>query len=629
MTELRFVLAPGQNQFFEDVCDALCSELADLGVAASRTVGTVPPAQDGLVCVLFPPHEYFVLHGYDDPPTALALARTIFISAEQPGTGHFDRNVELSRSAGAVFDISPLGTRELKRAGLDARRLPVGWTAAWDGGDPQGGRDIDVVFLGCITARRDLALVRLRERLRARRSWLVLSDNSRPNPAGSPGFLGPAQRTALLSRTRVLVNLHQGPIAYGEHLRLVQAASAGCVVVTEPSLGLEPFEAGIHLVVARDEVFGHVLDAVLDDEPLRARIAENAYRLVREEQPLRLAAQALADAALELDVAHPVPTTGPDRPWRGVRRRPQPAPPQWPADRPRVEPLEAALGAIKDMRLDQMSTRRAQERIERAGRLPVTVERSRGWWAARAPRVSALVALFHQGDYLEEALESLTDGPLGRSGAVEAVVVDDGSRDGSGDVARAWSARNPGFPLQLVTHTVNQGLPAARNTALAYARGDACLVLDADNAMEPTGIERLLEALDADPGAAFAYGILARISTRGPEGLLSLFEWDPNRLRDGNFVDALSLIRTAALREAGGYCLDPLLYGWEDYDLWCTFAEREHYGVHVKEIVARYRDSRYSMRAVIDLSSVKTQARLEDRHPGLMDRGVPWPPAVR
>ena len=629
MTELRFVLAPGQNQFFEDVCDALRDELAALGVAASRTVGSVPPAQDGVVCVLFPPHEYFVLHGDQDPPTPLSLARSIFICAEQPGTVHFDRNVELSHSAGAVFDISPLGTRELRRAGIDARRLPVGWTAAWDGGDPQGGRDIDVAFLGCITQRRDLELARLRERLRARRSWLVLSDNSRPNPAGSPGFLGPAQRTALLSRTRVLLNLHQGPIAYGEHLRLVQAASAGCVVLTEPSLGLEPFEAGTHLLVARKEVFGHVLDALLDDEPLRARIADAAYRLVRDEQPLQLAAQALAGAAIELDLARPVPATGADRPWRRSRRRPRPSPPTWGPEPQVIEPLEAALGAIKDMRLDQMSARRAQERITRAGQRPVTVERSTGWWAARAPRVSALVALFHQGDFVEEALDSLTEGPLGRAGGVEAVVVDDGSRDGSGDVARDWSARNPGFPLALVTHTVNQGLPVARNTALAFARGDACLVLDADNAMEPMGIDRLLEALDADPGAGFAYGILARLSTRGAEGLLSLLEWDPNRLRDGNFVDALSLIRTSTLREADGYSLDPLLYGWEDYDLWCTLAEREQYGVHVKEIVARYRDSRYSMRAVIDLSSEKTRARLADRHPGLMDQGVPWPPAVR
>ena len=70
---------------------------------------------------------------------------------------------------------------------------------------------------------------------------------------------------------------------------------------------------------------------------------------------------------------------------------------------------------------------------------------------------------------------------------------------------------------------------------------------------------------------------------------MSWLDWDPERLAWGNYVDAAALIRRRLLVEVGGYATDPRLYGWEDFDLWCTFAGRRLHGVRVPEIVARYR----------------------------------------
>ena len=57
----------------------------------------------------------------------------------------------------------------------------------------------------------------------------------------------------------------------------------------------------------------------------------------------------------------------------------------------------------------------------------------------------------------------------------------------------------------------------------------------------------------------------------------------------------MALWRTDVIRRRAGYTEDLRLYGREDYDLYCRVADRGLHGVHVTEIVARYRVSEHSM----------------------------------
>jgi hypothetical protein len=112
--------------------------------------------------------------------------------------------------------------------------------------------------------------------------------------------------------------------------------------------------------------------------------------------------------------------------------------------------------------------------------------------------------------------------------------------------------------------------------------------------------------------------MLEMFSGSGAVGLRSALPWEPWRLRRANFVDAMARWRLAALRDLGGFTTDRRLHGWEDYDLWCRAAERERRGVHVQEIVARYRVSRHSMLALTDISSTAAVSLLAERYPRLM-----------
>jgi GT2 family glycosyltransferase len=65
--------------------------------------------------------------------------------------------------------------------------------------------------------------------------------------------------------------------------------------------------------------------------------------------------------------------------------------------------------------------------------------------------------------------------------------------------------------------------------------------------------------------------------------------WEPERLKNDNWIDAMVLIRRARLLELGGYSTDPRLAGWEDFDLWCRCAQAGGYGVHVAQVLAWHR----------------------------------------
>jgi glycosyltransferase involved in cell wall biosynthesis len=229
------------------------------------------------------------------------------------------------------------------------------------------------------------------------------------------------------------------------------------------------------------------------------------------------------------------------------------------------------------------------------------------------PEVTVITAVHRHGTEACGALESVA---ASRAVRTEAVVVDDGSDDGSAAIIQAWMAAHPTVAVRLVRHRVNRGLGAARNTALDFARAPAVFVLDADNRLYEDGLALLLHGV-RQPGVDMAYGILECFDALGPSHLLSAQDWEPARLRQGNYIDAMAMISTDALREHGGYTTDLRLHGWEDYDLWCGFAEAGRRGQLVRTIVGRYRQSPGSMRSLTDLDDREAFATLEARHPQL------------
>jgi glycosyltransferase involved in cell wall biosynthesis len=183
-------------------------------------------------------------------------------------------------------------------------------------------------------------------------------------------------------------------------------------------------------------------------------------------------------------------------------------------------------------------------------------------------RVSLIIAAFNHARFLDAAIDSALAQTLG---AVDVIVVDDGSTDDTPAVLARYAGRIR------VLRQPNRGLAAARNAGLAAARGTYVAFLDADDVMAPTKLAAQLEVLERSPTIGWTYCdvLIETVATRATVtaserfgyGARALDGWLFPELIHGNFIPAIApMIRRTALDAAGGF--DERLTALEDWDMW-------------------------------------------------------------
>jgi glycosyltransferase involved in cell wall biosynthesis len=112
------------------------------------------------------------------------------------------------------------------------------------------------------------------------------------------------------------------------------------------------------------------------------------------------------------------------------------------------------------------------------------------------PVLSVIIPVWNGERYLAEAITSV----LNQVGApaLEVIVVDDGSEDGSTDVA----AR---FPVRCL-RMAHRGLPAARNAGGEIAKGEYLLHFDSDDVLPPTSIASRMSQFHGTSAADIVVG---------------------------------------------------------------------------------------------------------------------------
>ncbi len=125
------------------------------------------------------------------------------------------------------------------------------------------------------------------------------------------------------------------------------------------------------------------------------------------------------------------------------------------------------------------------------------------------PRISVVVPFFNVADLLGDCLRSIAAQTFGD---FEVIMVDDGSTDGSTEIARAQAAADPRFVLLQVP---NGGPGYARNRGVERARGEFLGFVDGDDMVPPGAYEVLVHTLERS-GSDFVCGNVNRI---GPWGI--------------------------------------------------------------------------------------------------------------
>jgi len=124
--------------------------------------------------------------------------------------------------------------------------------------------------------------------------------------------------------------------------------------------------------------------------------------------------------------------------------------------------------------------------------------------ASISPLVSVIIIFLNEEKFLDEAIASVL---VQSYTNWELLLVDDGSTDRSGEIARRYVA---GYPekIRYLEHSghKNRGMSASRNLGIQYARGDYIAFLDADDVWLSKKLERQVAIMDLQPEAAMLYG---------------------------------------------------------------------------------------------------------------------------
>ena len=113
------------------------------------------------------------------------------------------------------------------------------------------------------------------------------------------------------------------------------------------------------------------------------------------------------------------------------------------------------------------------------------------------PHVSVITAAYNAEKYLKEAVESV----LIQTGEFEHLIVDDGSSDGTAEIAQSF-----GDPRIRYERQENAGPAAARNRGLELAKGEYALILDADDRLTPDAMAKKSACMDKSPDIDAVFG---------------------------------------------------------------------------------------------------------------------------
>ncbi len=210
----------------------------------------------------------------------------------------------------------------------------------------------------------------------------------------------------------------------------------------------------------------------------------------------------------------------------------------------------------------------------------------RGILSERPPvTLSILTPFYNTSEIFLETVQSV----LGQSFREwEWIIVDDGS-DKTPALDLLAKVAKEDCRIRVVRQT-NQGPSSARNNAFEHSSARYVCLLDSDDLLEPTFLEKAIWFLESQPAFSFCnswtvhFGNQEFLWTAG-------FERGPGFLK-ANSGPPIAVIRSEAFRAAGGFD-DSIRLGHEDWDFWLGLAATGHWGHTLPEYLAWYRVSEH------------------------------------
>ncbi len=194
--------------------------------------------------------------------------------------------------------------------------------------------------------------------------------------------------------------------------------------------------------------------------------------------------------------------------------------------------------------------------------------------------VSVVVPVYNAEAYLAETLDSILASTYQD---IEVILVNDGSRDGSAEIGKRYASTDSRV---IYIEQPNAGVVAARNHAIAEAKGVYVLPVDSDDRIAPTYIEKAVAVMEQDPNMGIVYCEAAFFGDR--RGSWELPPYSLEEMLYQNVIFVTALFRREDWVAVGGY--KPCMDGYcEDYEFWLAVIERGRRVYRLPEVLFYYR----------------------------------------
>ncbi|WP_349431730.1 glycosyltransferase [Methylomarinum sp. Ch1-1] len=225
----------------------------------------------------------------------------------------------------------------------------------------------------------------------------------------------------------------------------------------------------------------------------------------------------------------------------------------------------------------------------------------------RTPLVSVVIPCYKQAHYLPEVVASVVAQTFADW---ECIIVNDGSPDDTGEVARQLIRQYSGSLIRLLEQG-NGGLSDARNKGIGMASGKYILPLDADDKLDSTMLEKTVAVLQSDPTVGIVYTYIRHFGSRSDIWKTGPFSLEKEKY--DNYLPYCSLYRKEVFESVGGY--DTNFNSYEDWNFWISAMERGWHGKLVPEPLFLYRKGDSSM--LVDANKRREQlvAQIVLAHP--------------
>jgi hypothetical protein len=231
------------------------------------------------------------------------------------------------------------------------------------------------------------------------------------------------------------------------------------------------------------------------------------------------------------------------------------------------------------------------------------------------PLVSVIIPCYNYGRYLDEALSSALSQTLENR---EIIVIDDGSSDPF-TAEKLAEVERRGLPGVTVLRQENQGVCRARNNAIRAARGKYICCLDADDALDPTYLEKCAAAMESG-GLDICYSWVRFFGDA--TGVWGTEPFDVETLLTTNCVPTSAMFAKGIWERTGGY--NPNMAGGnEDWDFWISIAGIGACGRVIPEALFRYRRHGKGRDAAALKRMDELMEQMRRNHPDLYAGKVP------